>query len=224
MDLPERTVDGQKDALRRIEIAESKLIARELAAYRLYSRLGQPRLSPSLQEQFFQLFLQGKTCEEIVRLNKGYSLAQIVTARIEGDWDAIRDEYIQNLLATSRGRYQQATLESVQFMADILAVANKKFGDAARLYLQTGDEKYLKHFQIENIHQYKQIIEILQKLTGVDQQKPPSMQKVEGDITHHHVVEQPIPDVRKPMPPESAHQALQAALQAANPPKAREDE
>lgn len=211
MGIQQGTETSTQDALARIEAAESRLTARELAAYRWYTRGGQPRLSPSLQEQFFQLHLQGKTTEEIVRLNKGYTLAQIVTARVEGDWDAVRDLYIQDLLQSSRGRYQQATLESVQFLADILAAANKKYGDAAKLYLQTGDEKHLKGFDINSIGQYKAVVEILQKLTGVDQQKPP----ISGSITHHHVVEQPIPDARKPLQPVDAHQALQAALEAA---------
>lgn len=186
----------QEKAVSQLTVVEQRLTSRELAAYRFWSKSGQPRLAPSLQEQLYTLFLQGKSVDDILRSNKGLSLAQITTARVEGEWDLRRDEYLSDLLDRSRSNLQQSTLEAVQFMTDILAVAHKKFGTAAKMYIQTGDESHLKGFQIDNIHQYKQIVEILQKLSGAEHQPKKVEERVSGDVTHHHVVDQPIVDAK----------------------------
>lgn len=209
MGIPE--AEGQK-AIELSTKPEDRLTPRELAAYRFWAKSGQPRLAPTLQAQLFDLFLQGKTVEEILKVNKGLTLAQVTTARVEGEWDLRRDEYLHDLMVNTRSVLQQSTLEAVNFMTDILAVVHKKYGQAARLYLQTGDEKHLKGFDIGSIGQYKAVVEVLQKLSGVDQQPKRTEEKVSGEIVHRHQVEQPIVDVRGPMKSTDAHQALQAAL------------
>jgi len=154
LDLPDLTVQ------------ELCLSARELHAYRAWKGMAQPKLSPDNQARFFALFLKGESVEEIVRLNRGYSLGQIVQARVDGDWDARRDAYLQDLLNNTRSIVQQTALESIKFVADVMAAAHKKHGEAARRYIQSGDEKELTGFAIEGLREYKTAVETLQKLTG----------------------------------------------------------
>lgn len=182
--------------------AEAKLSSRELGAYRAYVGLGQPRLSPDTQARFFALYLKGETLEEIVRLNRGFSLGQLAQARIEGDWDVRRDEYLQELFAGARSVVQQATMESIRFIADQLSAVHKRFGEAARRYIQTGDDKDYKAFGIDDIRSYKTAVEALQKITGQDK-------KV---VEHHHDRhEGPVVDVNRPLKPEEAANVVRLA-------------
>lgn len=199
---------SEEDRLVKITEAESRLAPRELAAYKFWSQSGQARLSPTLAAQLYALFLQGKTSDEILRLNKGISLAQLTWARVEGEWDLQREEYQLDLFKNTRAMLQQSSLEAVRFLTDVLAVTHKKYGDAAKKYLQTGDEGELKGFEVNSLGQYKQLVEILQKLTG--QENPRVEEKrVSGEVTHNHkhVIEKP-----NEMSAEDAGESLRAAL------------
>jgi len=153
-----------------IERVKALLNERELYAYNHFCSGQLPPIAPSLNAKMFGLFLQGRTCEEIRRLNQAITLGQIVAARIEGDWDRRRSEHLDRLLTETSLRVQQSTLETANFVCDLLAVADKEHGDKLRLYLQTGDKKDLGEFKIDSIFNLKQTIEVLQKLTGQERQ------------------------------------------------------
>jgi hypothetical protein len=59
-------------------------------------------------------------------------------------------------------------MESVMFSADLLASANKMFGDKLKKYIQTGDERELGTLKIDSLKQYRDAVELLLKLTGQD--------------------------------------------------------
>lgn len=184
--------------------AEARLAERELAAYRAWKGLAQPRLSPDCQARFFALYLKGESCEEIVRLNKGFSLGQICQARVDGDWDRQRDIYLQDLFNNARSIIQQSTLESIRFIADQLAAVHKKFGEAARRYVQNGEDEEFKAFGIDNIRSYKTAVEALQKVTGQDT-------KVERHEHHHEHAEAPVAAAHRPMSSTEASNVLKFA-------------
>ncbi len=154
---------------------------REAHAYRVWQGISKPALAPSLNAQLFNLFLQGKTCEEIRRLNQALQLGEIVAARIQGKWDERREEHLDRLLKAATERAQQTTLETADFVCDILAAANREHGDRLRRYLQNGDEAELGDLRITSLHSLKQTVEILQKLTGQDKQTKVT---VAGEILH----------------------------------------
>jgi hypothetical protein len=141
-----------------------------------------PPLATSLQARFFSMFLQGIDCSEIVRLNPGMSLGQLVTARVEGKWDEKRQEHIEKLLRDTALRLQQTTLEGIDFMAAQLAAVHKIEGDKIKRYLQTGDEKELGNFSIKDLVGYRQVLSIMKTLTGQDS----APQKHTGEILHKH--------------------------------------
>lgn len=159
--------ENREQALERIA---PLLTEREVYAYDHWRSSDQPQLAPSTNAKFFNLFLQGKSCEDIRRLNQTISLGQIVAARIEGDWDALRKEHLDQLLRETSLRVQQTTLQTADFVCDLLAVANKEHGDQLRKYLQTGDPKELGSFRIDSLKSLREAVEVLQKLTGQDKQ------------------------------------------------------
>lgn len=190
-----------------IEKAKTYLTKRELGAYNYFCNSNQPALAPSTNARLFALFLQGKGTEEIMRLNPTLSLAQIVHARVEGRWDERREEHLDGLLNNTSLRVQQTTLETADFVCDLLAVANREHGDRLRRYLQSGDEKELGDFRISSLASLKTAIEVLQKLTGQERQSTSKI-AVSGEVVHRPA----ILSVARPPAPAEAASALKLLL------------
>jgi hypothetical protein len=144
------------------------LTPEERKAFKLYIQKGDPPLSPGVQAQLYTLYLNGSTCEEIVKLNPNFNLGMVARAKVEGLWDERREKHINHLFENVRERVQQVQMESVMFSADLLASANKMFGDKLKTYLQTGDERELGTLRIDSLKQYRDAVELLLKLTGQD--------------------------------------------------------
>lgn len=176
-----------------------RLTPEERKAYKLYVQKNDPPLAPSIQAQLFSLYLNGTTCEEIQKLNPNFSLGMIVRARVEGLWDDRRDAHLQTLFEGVRERVQQVQMESVVFTSDLLASANKMFGDKLKKYLQTGDERELGSLRIDSLKQYRDAVDLLMKLTGQDK-------KIEVSGQTKTVVE-----FTGPMSPKDAAALLKAA-------------
>lgn len=148
-----------------------------------------PSVSPSRAVKLFELFLHGISCEEIVKINAPeFCLEQVLEARVRDGWDEKRDAYTTQLYAGAVENVRQIQVESVHFVADMLAAAHKQHGDKIRRYLQTGDEKDLAGaMSIGSFQTYKQVAETLLKLTGQDRS---SIEKR---------LDKPVPSVVAPM-------------------------
>lgn len=185
---------------------EQYLTPTESEAYRKYVEAGKPSLSPTTSAEMLRLFLLGHSCEEIAKLNPGFGLGIIVKARIEHKWDQHKEEHLDALLGDVRRLVQQTQVESVRFVADAMAAFQKMAGEKFQRYVQTGDITHLGDFKDMGFKQYKDLLEMLQKLTGQETQK-----KVGGEITHRHVVqESSVPAVRvdRPMKAQEADDLL----------------
>lgn len=166
---------------------EPLLTPRELHAYNVWRGTERAPLAPSLNAKLFNLFLQGKTCEEIRRLNEALTLGDIVAARLAGKWDERRDEHLDRLLNETSLRVQQVTMETADFVCDLLAAANKEHGDRLRRYIQTGDPKELGDFKIDSLQGLGKAIEMLQALTGQSRKQTVEHRgKVEVDVPPSH--------------------------------------
>jgi hypothetical protein len=185
---------------------EAKLSQRELLVYRKYIESGKPPLAISTQAQFFELFLNGATCDEIFRLNHNFPFGAIVRARLEGKWDEKRDQALTNMLDTVRDRVQQTQVAAIMFNADMLAAAHKMFGDRFKKYIQTGDVNELGTLQIVSLKQYKEAIGLFLQLTGQDNNK-----KVSGEVVHK-IEPAEVPLVGKTLTPEQADALFQSLL------------
>jgi hypothetical protein len=127
-----------------------------------------PALAPDTQAKLFRLFLNGKSTHEIHRINPQFSLGQVVHARIKGKWDERYEQHMDELLNGVKARVQQVTLESIEFVSDLIAAANKKFGERIKKYLQTENPDDLGDLQITSLDGYRKAVELLHKLTGQD--------------------------------------------------------
>lgn len=174
----------------------SLLHPRELEAYKKYLDDRKPPLSPSTVANLFSLYLQGQSCEEIAALNPGFGIGAIVRARVDHEWDKLRDEHITHLMENARLTAHAAQLDAIRFIAEGLAAYRKLAGDKFKRFLQTGDEKDLGGFKDMSFKMYKELLELLFKLTGQDT----PTQKVVGNVVHTHTVDpSPQPAPHRPM-------------------------
>lgn len=171
-------------ALARVEKA---LTPKEKEAYLKYVEANKPPLAASTAANFFALFLQGHTCEEIAKLNPAFGLGIIVKARVDHSWDLARDENLENLMTNIRQVAQQKQLASIRFVTDAMAAFEKLAGEKFQRYIQTGDSAQLGEWKDMSLKQYKELLELLLKLTG---QEGNTTKKVTGDVLHRHVVEE----------------------------------
>ena len=166
--------------------AQRVLTPRELEAYQKYVESNKPPLAASTAGNFFALFLQGHTTEEIAKLNPAFGLGIIVRARIDNDWDTAKDLHLESLLTNIRQVAQQTQLGAIRFVSDGLAVYQRLVGEKFERYLQSGDVSQLGDYKDMSFKQYKELLELLLKLTG---QEGATTKKVSGDVIHRHVVE-----------------------------------
>jgi hypothetical protein len=139
-------------------------------------------IAPSVQANLFALYLNGRTLEEIRKLNHpAFSLGQIVAAAVEGDWYNQKKDYQSGLMLAAKERLQQIGCESVNFLADSLAAAHKQHGEALQKYMVSGNPSDLGAFAIGGIRQYKEVLELLLRATGQDKT---SNLNVKGSIEH----------------------------------------
>jgi hypothetical protein len=152
----------------------ARLTKKELTELEKYRN--KPGLAITIQAQFFELFVNGNSCEEIHRLNSNFPFGAIVRARIEGLWDQRKDDMLASALDAVRARVEQTQVAAVHFNADLLAAAHKQFGDRLKKYMQTGDENVLGDVKIETLKQYRDAIEMWLKVTGQDSKKTITLQ------------------------------------------------
>lgn len=174
-----------------IEKSNVNLDDREQYALTRWQNSNHPPLAPETQARLFKLFLNGKSTHEIHRLNSQFSLGQIVHARIKGEWDRRAEQHLDELLNGVKARVQQVTLESITFVADLLAAANQMHGEAIKKYLQSGNPDDLGALQIQTLDGYRKAVELLQKLTGQDKQQ-------KGEMTVVHKADESMQNVGKP--------------------------
>jgi hypothetical protein len=138
-------------------------------------------IAPSVQAQLFALYLNGKSCTEIRKLNPNFSLGQVVDAAVQGDWETQKQEYLNGLMKKARDRLQQTGCEAISFLADQLAAAHKMHGDSVAKYLQTGDPADLGSFGIGSMKQYRDALELLLTASGANKT---STLNVQGEVFH----------------------------------------
>ncbi len=155
------------------EKAMATLSDRDAYALRKFVQMKMPELSPELSIELFELFAQGRDCEEIRKLKPGLSLGSIVHARIRDLWDMQKSDIQRKLVTEVPAKVQQVQLESADFLVKLLAASHKLLQEPIDKFLATGDKIHLKGTALENLtlKQYQAILETLGKATGQDQKK-----------------------------------------------------
>jgi hypothetical protein len=145
------------------------LTEEEKSCMTLYVESGGLPLSANLAGGLYELFLNGSSCMEILKLNKGLAYGAIIDARIRYEWDKNKEEYAYELHSKIREKVIKAQLQTTELLSNILFVAGKKNNAKLQKYLQTGDESHLEGaLNIENLTALTRITENLMKITGQD--------------------------------------------------------
>lgn len=159
----------QKDLAQRLSL----LGERELQAYKYSIKNKQPELSPALSDELYELFLQGRTCEEIRKTKPALAFGAIVRARIDQLWDKRAADHQRELLQRVPVVVQQTQLESAEFISKLLMASHKMLEGQINDFLATGDKKHLSGTFLENItvKQYRDLLSTLVEATGQNQKK-----------------------------------------------------
>lgn len=157
------------------ELRVQKLSPNERVAYENWVNQGGASLASKTAAQFFELYLQGYSAEDIAKSNPPFDLGLIVKAKVDFDWENKRNEHIQSLSNSVHQAVQKVSLETVQFAADAISVYHKLAGERFKKYLRTGDEQDLGPFANMSTRTYKDFLEILLKMTGAGAKKEVSV-------------------------------------------------
>lgn len=142
----------------------------------------QMEVSRDKADEMFDLFLNGKTCDEIRKLNKGIGLGQIVNCRVRDEWDARRDEHRRSLIEQVPPRVKDAQLIAADFLSDLLAASVLLHWDNIKKYLQDKNKAHLEGTPLEKGVTFKQIKEIVEMLRAVTGQENRKTVQVEGSV------------------------------------------
>ena len=168
-DLP--TVQSTETAVGRIGRALDRLSVDERSIYDRFVHIGGRELSADAAARLYGLYLQGVSCEDISRLNPAVDLATVLAARVRYNWDERKDVYVGDLMAYAGDAVRQTAAETVQLLGLMVAAASKKHGDALKRYLATGDESVLGEFDIKTIRQFRDVVEMMVRITGGDSKR-----------------------------------------------------
>jgi len=159
---------------KRLSEALSKLSDKELAQWKFFRKSNQNEISPDICDQMFRLFQRGSSCDEIRRIFGSYSISQIVAARVMHDWDVRKDIEVENIKVEVPAKTEVTQLEMQEFLANILTASHRKFNDALKLYIATGDATHLDKAGVpmpKNTRELKEIVEMYMKVAGIDSKK-----------------------------------------------------
>lgn len=167
-------------------------------------------LAESVAEGLFALYINGRSIEEIRRLNPTYSEGQIVHAAVTYNWHARAQGQVQLMEARAKYRALVAQSQALDHVADLMAAIRQKHGDNVARYLQTGDLNALGGADsTTSIRQLKDLVDLITKLTGQDGKRA-----VSGKIVHEHVGLPTIPAQQVPTSPAQLMQWAQEAREA----------
>lgn len=151
-----------------IIVLDSNWSQKELELLAKSDTEGAKPIAPSLAAQMMALFLEGYSCAEIAKQNKGLNEIDILVCRKKYSWDEEKERYSKDLMKQIREKLAKQKLESLEFLTNMMAITHKEHKEKALRYLQTGKEEDKPDSWAKSPKAYKEIIEAIQKLTGED--------------------------------------------------------
>jgi hypothetical protein len=171
------------DKEQRLAEALAALTPRELDAYKYFVRTKQTEVADATAEEMYAFFVKGSTCDEIRRLMVGFSLGQIVGARVMKGWDARLAAYRESLAVDIPQRAAQTQLESADLLAAMLSATNRQWLDKLKRYVATGDATLIADIPLpKNLKDLATLTELFLKATGQDKKRV----EVTGTVRHEH--------------------------------------
>jgi len=184
--------------------------SKELEVLKEYEEQGVRPIAASLSSQMFNLFLEGYSCAEIAKINKGISEGDILYSRKKYNWDEERDNYLIQLQNQVTQKILKQKMESVEFLTNALSVIHKEHKDVMLKFLQTGNIDDLP--KIGSLRAYKEIVETIAKITGEDSIKKV---KFEGKVQQETTVKTEGGSVNLQLTPDLQTKLLKALAEEA---------
>jgi len=118
--------------------------------------------------KLYELFMIGYSFSDVQQQYPQYPLAQVVlTAALRG-WCKDRDKMMGTLRDRIQAKVVKSVIEQVDFLTTLLSVSNTQHMDVMRKYILDPANNPLPEIYIQNIKEYKEVAEALNKLvTGV---------------------------------------------------------
>lgn len=126
----------------------------------------------------YEMFMVGCSFFDINQKHPQYPIGQLVLTAARARWPADRDKVMGSLKDRVQASVTRSMLEQVDFLTSMLSVANAEHMRQMMDYIQDPVSNTKPDMRIQNIKEYKDIVETLQKIVNGSQsqkQNPAAM-------------------------------------------------
>lgn len=111
----------------------------------------------------FGLYMSGKTYVEISKISRvKKDLVLYMSAKMK--WYEKRMEYLNDIQKNMLKKLTDTRVESLNFIANLISVHHKYYGEEMNEYLRTGDRTIIENLDLKQLSQYFKSIELLEKI------------------------------------------------------------
>jgi len=111
----------------------------------------------------FGLYMAGKTYVEISKISRvKKDLVLYMSAKQK--WYEKRMEYLSDIQKNMVKKLTDTRVESLNFIANLISVHHKYYGEEMNEYLRTGDRTIIENLDLKQLSQYFKSIELLEKI------------------------------------------------------------
>lgn len=116
--------------------------------------------------RLYEVFMVGCSFYEIHQQFPQYPIDKIIlTAALRG-WTRDRDKMMGSLRDRVQAKVVKSVIEQVDFLTTMLSVAGAEHMDAMRKYVLDPDNNPVPAIRVQNIKEYKEVVETLHKLVA----------------------------------------------------------
>lgn len=115
--------------------------------------------------QWFELYMSGKTYEEITKIT-GDRKDLIIYISHKTKWHEEKMKYYRDLTENTTSKLKDARYKSLDTVSTAVIALGKYFGDKFNNYLKTKDENLISNLDTKMLGQYYKSMELLDKITS----------------------------------------------------------
>jgi len=113
----------------------------------------------------YEMYLLGYSFEEIQKNYAQYSLGRIILTAALNSWTRDREKLAGSIMDRIKARIVRSTVEQVEYLSNMLAVANMESKDEVDKYLADPKSNPAPTMRIKSFKEYKDVVETLAKVT-----------------------------------------------------------
>lgn len=111
----------------------------------------------------FALYMSGKTYTEVSKISRvKKDMVLYMAAKMK--WYEKRMEYLDDIQKNITKKITETRTESLNFIASLISMHHRYYGDAINDYLKTGDRTIVDSLDLKQLTQYFKSIEILERI------------------------------------------------------------